>query len=330
MSFRLPLWCMTIGLGVVAMEAHAQAHRASVIVFGEVPENFAVDPVAQRVFVPLTGANRVAEIALPGNLVEVDSHEPGNAPKRVNLNADGSELWIALKGNGRVARLQRTTGAIQEFDVAAALGSLATWDAMPGLSGEVYVSASPSAGIAHVARLDVASGIATRVAGGEAVSLSPYFEIDRNAGWLYLGERSSPYKLRKLDATAAEAPIIAAATPEVGSSSLSLKPDGSQIVVGGWSIVLWTSTLTSAGQPLLGVPAYRPDSDEIGVFSTGSITVRETSGYTVARDVNAFGCGFTQQPQHFVALPRGDGWLLLAGNRLCKVEDSDFVHASGF
>lgn len=330
MSTRPIVLILVAALCGAAPGVNAQTHRASVLVFDEVPQNFAVDPVSQRVFVPLRNGNRVAEIALTGELIEVASHAPGAAPNRVNLSADGHDLWVALRGSGQVARLDRASGVTQSFDVGAALGSLDTWDVMPGLAGEVYASASPSVGVAHVARLDVASGQATRVAGGAAVSLSPYFEIDRVGGWLYLGELTSDFTLRKLAAGSVLAPIVATARVQPGWASLSLKPDGKQIAVSGWSFVLWTNTLDAATPPLFGVPAYRPDSAEMGVFSTGSITVRETTGYTTVRSVDAFGCGFSQQPQHFVALPRGDGWLLLSGNRLCKVESSDFVYSSGF
>lgn len=320
---------LVAGLCSAAPGVNAQTHHASVLVFDEVPQNFAVDPVAQRVFVPLRNGNRVAEIALTGELIEVASHAPGAAPNRVNLSADGHDLWVALRGSGQVARLDRASGVTEKFDVGAALGSLDTWDVMPGLAGEVYASASPSAGVAHVARLDLASGQATRVAGGEVVSLLPYFEIDRVGGWLYLGELTNEFTLRKLNANSALAPIVGTVRVQFGGASMSLKPDGSQIAVSGTSI-LWTNTLEAGAPPLFGIPAYRPDTAEIGVFSTGSITVRETTGYTTVRGVDAFPCGFTEGPKHFVALPRGDGWLLLSGNRLCKVESSDFVFSSGF
>lgn len=317
-------------IGTIAMDVHAQAHRVSLLVFPEMPQNFAVDTDAQRVFVPMHGGHRVAEIALPGELQEVASHALGNEPVRVNLSADRSELWVALAGAGRVARMTRASAAVQDFDVSAALGSVATWDVMPGLAGEVYVSANPFSGEAFIARLDPATGQATRVADGQVISRMPIFEIDRRAGWLYLGEVGSPFVLRKLDATQNVVPIVLSTTVQFGSIGLSLKPDGSQIAINGSSPVLWTSDFGSASATLFGTPIYRADAAELGVFSTGTITVRETTNYTITRSVDAFGCGFSQSPQQVSALPRGDGWLMLSGNRLCKVESSDYLHASGF
>ncbi len=317
-------------IGTIAMDAHAQAHRVSLLVFPEVPQNFAVDTVAQRVFVPIRGGHRVAEIALPGELQEVASHALGNEPNRVNLSADGSRLWAALGGSGRVARMNRVGGAVQDFDVSVALGSLETWDVMPGLAGEVYVSASPGASQAFIARLDPATGQATRVADGQVINRMPFFEIDRRAGWLYLGEVGSPFVLRKLDATQSVVPIVLSTTVQFGSIGLALRPDGSQIAINGSAPVLWTSDFGSASATLFGTPIFRADAAELGVFSTGTIAVRETTNYTVTRSVDAFGCGFSQSPQQVSALPRGDGWLMLSGNRLCKVESSDYLHASGF
>jgi hypothetical protein len=113
----------------------------------------------------------------------------------------------------------------------------------------------------------------------------------------------------------------------ISSWSLSLNPSGTRIITAGGQ-VLRTLDLTQAAALNSGVGAYRPDGMEVAVYGASTITRYDATTMDTLGTISTSACGITGGSQ-FEALQRGRGWLILAGATLCKVEDADFVFASG-
>ncbi len=330
MRSMIAVWVMAFAMLVGVGEATAQVYVVRSVTLPATAGRYVVDESAQRAYVTLPQENRVAEVSLTGEMALLTQLATGFRPSRVALSVDGRYLYTTLGTSGSFTRHDRWTGATEETVIATLLDHSNTYDIVAGMGSEVFVSANASStGFAYIVKVDTATGAAFRVASQRIIRAAPVFEIDRASAFLYIGEGFSPNSLYKLDIAQPTAPLVVEDNHGsiISSWSLSLNPSGTRIITAGGQ-VLRTLDLTQAAALNSGIGAYRPDGTEVAVYGASTITRYDATTLDTLGTITTSLCGITGGSQ-FDALQRGRGWLILSGATLCKVEDADFLFASG-
>lgn len=120
-------------------------------VLDDMPVHMVIDEARLKVYVSIPSKNEIEVVDIASGEV-VDRIFIGSKPQRMNISHDGTTLYVALGGSGRVAFLNLNSKSITEVDVQSALGDPRAFDVVEGAPGRVFVSANPEGyGISYIA-----------------------------------------------------------------------------------------------------------------------------------------------------------------------------------
>ncbi len=149
----------------------------SVIILQAVPEDWAMAPARNRLFVTMPTLDSVAVVDLNAFLVE-DTVSLPNTPERIALSPDGEEVWVTLGETGGVAVIDADTLEVDTVPTGTAAGPIAFSQsgdrAIIGTSGgAVLVGTDDHRPIGEAGLGTAAGGLAVSAATGSAFVTLP-------------------------------------------------------------------------------------------------------------------------------------------------------------
>lgn len=172
-------------------------------------EAFDAEHDAQRdlVYVSLPAFDQIVVVsAITGQLL--DAVYAGDEPMGIDISSDGQFLFIALAGEGAVARLNLDTHDRTERSIRAALGDRAAYDLIEAQPWRVFINGYRDGTSARVAQYNVLTNTVSFAANGQYFRGAPRFIVDPTQEFLYVGEGFSPNSLYKIDLSVPSAPVI--------------------------------------------------------------------------------------------------------------------------
>jgi len=298
---------------------------------GGIGHELAYDSARQLIYVTVPSLNEVVYLSAESFEV-VDRVVVGSQPKGIDLNHDGSKLFVALYGAGSIAVVDLDTQAVSEIVIGDELGDHRTWDVIEAQPNRLFATANPSSsGFAWVVEvlLDPFAS-ATRVASNRIIRAGPVLAQSPDQRFLYVGEGFSPNSLYKLDLSVPDAPIILEDNhgSVSGTSYLQVSPDGARIHTSSGQ-VLRTGSFIQAGTVDPGIVRYGDDPRSLFVavfpgFADSSDTTRiqefDATTY-VAGNTRVLNCPVERFARFadFLVLPGDQGFLILSQDTVCGV-----------
>ncbi|QBB70137.1 hypothetical protein ELE36_07025 [Pseudolysobacter antarcticus] len=306
--------------------------------FTSAPGAARYDPVRSVIYVSIPGAKQIAVVDLHTYAVSKTIDTPGDMPRGLDLSADSETLYAALSQSGSVLVYKTQGETFSSVGIGTQLGSTYTWDIAETSPGVVFASAGEGdGGLSYIARLDLNTMTATRVANNQIIRASPIFGKDPTGNALYIGEGFFPNSLYKLDITQDLAPISMTAPFDSLVNidiSIAVSPDGQKLVLGGGEVVR-ASELTEDGYVGPGVAVYSKDGASIAsAYGNAPLAIHR---FDTARldemEIVPTSCNFENYlsppeiPTAIVNLEPAGGWVVIAPNMVCitqRVPDEIF------
>lgn len=252
-------------------------------------EAFDAEHDAQRdlVYVSLPAFDQIVVVsAITGRLLDVVY--AGDEPMGIDISSDGQFLFIALAGEGAVARLNLDTYDRTERSIRAALGDRAAYDLIEAQPWRVFVNGYRDGTSARVAQYNVLTNTVSFAASGQYFRGAPRFIEDPTQEFLYVGEGFSPNSLYKIDLSVPSAPVIREDQHGSvgGTQRAAVTHDGELIYLSGGQVIDADTfeevdyLVDMDGYLIRGISAmsedgqyfYNVDNNEIKIFDTTTRT----------------------------------------------------------
>ncbi len=322
--------------GFLCHQSNAQKSQEITIELGSIGFDMEVDHTRQHLYVSLPDTDEIVIISLQSFKI-LGRVVVGTRPHGIDLSHDASTLFVALNGASSVAYVNLDNLEVTYVYVGIELGNDLTYDVIEGKPDRIFVSAAPgSQGFAWIAMIQRDQGNSTsRVASDRIIRNTPTFMTDPNQKFLYIGEKSSPDSLYKLDITQDTAPIILKDDHGSvnGATITGVSPDGSKIYLGSSRVqVLRTDSFNQVEQFTVSNSrggSLKVSTDGANLYVVNNVTdntellyirVFETNTFKKVDEVKTSKCtlGADTQPR-LELLPEGNGWLVLADDKVCVI-----------